>query len=229
MMNGSSAHGGTSAAPDGIGFAAASLGLALVGFVGGFASPGLVLAAVPGVILGILAEWQMVRAKGRPLGHGLAVAGITLSLFTMGLWAPMFVKGATFRHMYACAANERRLAEAMLMYAEKNDDRLPASRDWADAITPYVSDRETFSCPSAPGKRSGYAFNQALSSIKVADIRDPGHAVMLFESDLGWNASGTASDLPPEPRHDGRDILAFADGHVKAYYRGREAGVVWHQ
>jgi hypothetical protein len=208
--------------------AAGSLLLASVGLVGGFYLPPLTYLAVAAFALGAIAEWHAIRAKARTPAHVLAIAGVCISLLTLGIWTPSFFKASAQRGEYVCAEHEKRLAAAVLMYAERHDDQLPPAEEWADCIAPLVADRADFSCPGAPGKRSDYAFNRALGSKRIADLSDPGHTVLLFESDVGWNRSGTADDLPPRPRHAGRDLFAFVDGHVKAVGRNHDATIRWY-
>lgn len=134
------------------------------------------------------------------------------------------------REQTTCVRHEKLLSKALLMYAEEHDGSLPPASNWANAILPYVQDRGAFVCPEARNKQCSYAFNQALSSVRAADIYDRNYLVMLFESDLGWNGSGDAARLPTTPRHLGQDVFVFADGHVNGYHRDdwSRMGIVRH-
>lgn len=151
-----------------------------------------------------------------------------MSLLTIAIWTPHLLPQRPYRSMYRCASNEKRLAAAMLMYADRHHDHLPPAENWSDAIALYIADSRAFVCPEARAELSGYAFNRALSGERIQEIPDPGRTIMLFEGNLGWNGSGTATSLPDVPRHFGQDVFAFADGHVKVYHRGEAQGSTWN-
>ena len=125
-------------------------------------------------------------------------------------------------------SNLRQIGLATVTYAQEHMGRLPDADNWVDAILPQWKEaRETdgtlfdptllFRDPSAPeGQRWNYAFNRALSGVKLDDITDPARTVLLFESTAGTkNAADTGQSLPHPGRHNGGDYYVFADGHAK--------------
>ncbi|MGI4787420.1 MAG: hypothetical protein ACRYFS_01075 [Janthinobacterium lividum] len=127
-------------------------------------------------------------------------------------------------------SNLRQIGLALIMYAEAHDDYLPAADGWVDALLPQwagVKDpnfhaAELFRDPMAPeGQRWNYAFNRALSGVKLGSIKDPATTVVLFESTSGLkNTSDTGQSLPHPGRHAGGDYYVFADGRAKWFPDG---------
>ena len=122
-------------------------------------------------------------------------------------------------------SNLRQIGLALTMYTESHDGRFPPAGTWVDALMPQwanVKDRsfhaeELFRDPSAPGGEPfNYAFNRALSGIRLADLKDPSATVLVFESTAGVkNAADTGQTLPRPGRHAGGDYFVFADGRAK--------------
>ena len=133
----------------------------------------------------------------------------------------------------ASLSNLRQIGLALVTYPEAHEGRLPDAGNWVDAILPQWKEaREAngtlfdptplFRDPSAPeGQRWNYAFNRALSGVKLADITDPAKTVMLFESTAGVkNAADTGQSLPRPGRHNGGDYYVFANGHAQWFPDG---------
>lgn len=164
------------------------------------------------------------RRKGVPLwALSAAVLGV---LLLAALLLPLFAR-VRDGGPSTCMSNMKQLVLAALMYAEDNDQRLPLASNWSDALEPYAKSRYTFECPEAHRRGPGYAYNRRLRSRAVDDIEDQEATVMLFESDLGWNAAGGRGLLPARPRHRDGDHYAFVDGHVAWVRRGEEARLGW--
>jgi hypothetical protein len=63
----------------------------------------------------------------------------------------------------------------------------------------------------------GYAYYRPLGGVKEWAVQNPEEVPLVFDSsDLRWNANGDLSLLPDPPRWDGKNLIAFLDGHVKA-------------
>ncbi len=130
-------------------------------------------------------------------------------------------------------SNLRQIGLALVMYPEAHEGRLPDADAWVDALLPWWKKTAQpdgsmfdpvllFRDPSAPeGQRWNYAFNRALSGVKLADITNPGATVMLFESTTGIkNAADTGQSLPHPGRHAGGDYYVFASGHAQWFADG---------
>ena len=126
-------------------------------------------------------------------------------------------------------SNLRQIGLAMIMYAQAHGDHLPDADHWADALLAgwaaydksFPAER-LFRDRSAPESQQwNYAFNLTLSGVKMADIRNPGATVLVFESTAGVkNAADTGQSLPHPGRHAGGDYYVFADGHAKWFPDG---------
>lgn len=130
-------------------------------------------------------------------------------------------------------SNLRQIGLALITYPETHMGRLPDADNWGEAILPQWKNARQdngtlfdpmplFHDPSAPeGQRWNYAFNRALSGVKLADIADPAATVMVFESTAGTkNAADTGQSLPRPGRHHGGDYYVFANGHAQWFPDG---------
>ncbi|HUT73324.1 MAG TPA: hypothetical protein VM221_00640 [Armatimonadota bacterium] len=179
------------------------------------------------------------RRSRRPLLAALVATSAAVAALFGGLpgtWA----RATTMADGAWCAGNMKGLALYAIWYAQDHDGRLPDADKWCDQLLPYVGvvaevgaigrrPRLRFTCLRALGRRSGYAFNRALSGVRLSDIpeQDQFNAALLFESDLGWNGAGDISDLAVPPRHNGISFIAFADGHVKAVALAEARELIW--
>lgn len=114
-----------------------------------------------------------------------------------------------------CMSNLKQLCLAAIMYAQDHG-RLPPAEGWVEALMPYVKNRAVLRCPAdATGHPCSYAFHRDLSEKPLAEIPNPGQAVLFYESTQAAPApTGTGDDLPPAPRHPNGYAFGFADGHV---------------
>ncbi len=120
----------------------------------------------------------------------------------------------------ACEYHLKQTAMAFLMFTSDWDEALPGlehvnwarerSPDfrpaketdwWAAVIYPYVRDKSVMRCPlMAEGEGSGYVYPEHLWGKNVGDIENPSKTILLMDS---------------EPRHEGKRVVAFADGHLE--------------
>lgn len=145
-----------------------------------------------------------------------------------------------------CTTQIRELARAVLQYSQDYEGALvPVSeqqygqKDWPDLLSPYLSSRSRFLCPSDNKSRFlSYGLNNALFVEKSAQharwnlstLPQPQSLVMIAESgtaDDYWTPRTDAGRIPapsaslinpaqarPRPRHLDRVTIAFMDGHV---------------
>ena len=204
------------------GLAVASLILGILG--------GLVITGLLGLIFGIMALVQIGRSQGRLRGQGLAIAGIVISglalLFIPIMAAmvfPIFMSSRGSARKAVCLSNVKNISLALQMYIADYDDRLPAADNWCGDLEEYVYNYHVFICPVAGDLDSAYAYSSDLSGADLVSFADPVSTVAIFESDLGWNASGLPQDiLPSEPRHLGGDNYGYLDGHAQWVSRGAD-------
>jgi prepilin-type processing-associated H-X9-DG protein len=97
-------------------------------------------------------------------------------------------------------ANVRRLAVALLQYAQDNDERLPLMRDASSAraaLTPYVAEERFW---LHPWTGEPFEPNPALSYRRLGHIAHPEDVAVFFAPRPGWR---------------GRRTVGFLDGHAE--------------
>jgi prepilin-type processing-associated H-X9-DG protein len=179
------------------------------------------LAALFGLILGIVAMVKVSNSRGALKGGGIALAGVIVSgifLFMLPIFAAMLLPALAAAKQKAqeinCINNEKQLALAVRIYSSDHKDHFPPAATWCDAINPTVGPGKIFKCPAGnSNSRCDYAFNVKLDGLDESKI-DP-HTVMIFESDGGWNANGGPELMIGQPRHARMFVVAFADGSVE--------------
>ncbi len=113
-----------------------------------------------------------------------------------------------------CLSNAMNIALAFQMYLEDNDGAFPPADAWCDLLWDYVKNEQVFGCLEAEGLRCAFAYNRALSGVRVNDIAEPDAVVVVFESPRGWNGAGGPEALPAKPRHLEGDNYGLASGRV---------------
>lgn len=193
------------------------------------------ITSIIGLVMGIIALAQINRNKESKAGLGLAIAGVVTSGAAMILILPMaaimfpvFAKAREQARTAWCLSNVKQLGLAMQMYASENDDHLPPSASWTEAASPYIkSARGVWRCPSAHTQEPCYAMNWKLNKADINTLPRPQDTVMIFESVPGRNQVGGIELLPSPLRHDGRENLGFADGHVRAFMVRELTASMW--
>ena len=110
-----------------------------------------------------------------------------------------------------CLNNMKQLLLGLLMYCEQGNPLRPT---WVEDISPYVRNDPLFRCPSRQELKVGFALNQALLGLTLADIARPAETVLLFESNVGGDGPvGGASHVPDDGVHNGGIHVGFANGH----------------
>jgi prepilin-type processing-associated H-X9-DG protein len=113
-------------------------------------------------------------------------------------------------------SNVTQLNLGVMMYASDNKDLFPSGATWCDALKQYSMNEKTFLCAQAkPGQRCHYALNAQLVGRELKDVQVPAETVLIFETDGGWNLSGSRELLLAKPRHDNGYVVGFADGHAE--------------
>src|SRR5262249_41248166 len=145
---------------------------------------------------GVLQARSRARANSRTRRLGRLLRGVSCLLLT----ASIALLGIAFMHLGCaalmaqstqCISNEKQLAQALLLYAQDCDERLPASRRWSEAISSRVreaapSNTETsgdpFRCPAARSPAS-YGMNASLGGLCLSAMDAPASTVLLFDAE----------------------------------------------
>ena len=157
----------------------------------------------------------------RPLERKLLTGCVLLAvpLLILAIVWPVFAPVKRASPARACLSNLKELGLGLLMYSNDENDRFPPRDLWADAIVPYTKNPDLLFDPALRnGDDKGpyaYAFNGALSSSKPP--KAPEAVPMVYDSVVPVrNASDLFKSLPYPGRHEGKDNVAYADGHAKS-------------
>ena len=105
-----------------------------------------------------------------------------------------------------CLSNGKHLALALIQYQQDYDEVLPpAKANYSEVVLPYVRDKKAFTCPQDPPGTVSYSLNKNLAGVTNAQIVAVTSTIMLYEG----------RDMKPDFRHNGKAMIAFADGHVR--------------
>jgi len=165
-----------------------------------------------GTGLGLVGWWRERRA--RPLAL-FAIISPALAFGWVCYEGLSSAMGKTAQSL--CLSTEQSLAEYLSKYADEHNETLPPAATWLDDLIAVRATpdgwRAHCGADRRRGARSSYAFNPALSGVKLADIKEPDKVVLVFEADIpGDNPSGPLSAAVF--RHFGGLNVTFVDGHT---------------
>ncbi len=210
------------------GMAIASLVLGICGFC----TAGL--AAIAGLILGIVSLRAIRKSQGWLKGNGLAIAGISVSGIAL-LMMP-FIMGITFTALYntrksakvlSSMNNARQICLAVNLYCDENDGSFPPVDNWPAALNEYISDEKILTSPFAPEAGRAWAINKNLDGWKLRDIKQPHQIVLVFEARLDSSPAGGRELMPESPRTRRGYVIGFLDGHTELVRTDRLDDLIW--
>jgi prepilin-type processing-associated H-X9-DG protein len=237
---------------------AATCDLAIVSLLCGLLGPcTLGVAAIVGMILGIVALFRISTSGGALKGKGLAIAGIIISGIglVLGVAVLVVVAMASYwpKHDMAVPREMKRalpqesgdpggetvwnlhfLAQAAIGGAPRNDGRLPEARQWSTRLRSYLGPGadDILGWPKRSGDRFAYSMNRLLDRIRPDEIKHPERTVLFFLSEAhGPPAGGPGhlANLNGSRRGPPRFAVSFADGHVEEIVCPRhKLNLYWH-
>ncbi len=148
------------------------------------------------------------------------LAVLALSALLAAIFWPVYSTNGRSSPVAFCMSQLKQQAIGFEMYRADADERYPNRDHWMDALFPYVKNEDLYHEPvrqtKAPQPSTyGYAFNSNLSNAKAPKSAET--TPMVYDSvNPIRNASDPAVSLPSPGRHNGRDIIAYADCHAKA-------------
>ena len=185
------------------GLALASLSLGILGIFTG-------VAAIPGLILGIIARWQIRRSQGRLNGKELAAGGIVSSSIglVVGVFIlfPLYLRLREEAHYTLCMGNVKRITMTLKTYAGDYDQRYPtlhvgstaggrwellSLEVWPYMLDPYITGSKfILACPNAERIRHEpftYFFNRRLSGRSMGKVVHPSECIVIGDwVPYGW-------------------------------------------
>ena len=209
-------------------------GLAIASLVLGIVGPCTVgLGSIIGIILGIVGLVKIGKSAGAKGGRGLAIAGIAVSGLGIlilpvlaAILLPAVFGALDLANAAASVSNVKQLCTAADVYANSHGQQLPPADSWPQVL------QEQMGLPAAvmadPADRQGglaYAMNAGLGGT----IQHPGpsRTVLFFECRPGAPPAGGPDLLPDKPRHAGRYVIGFLDGHVESVAPEEVRQLIW--
>jgi prepilin-type N-terminal cleavage/methylation domain-containing protein len=128
---------------------------------------------------------------------------------------PVFAKAREKARQTQCLNNQKQIATAVIMYTQDHDEITPSiATVWGDINL----DKGVLICPTAGTKvANGYLYNIQLDAKALGEIADP---TSTFISADGTHTPGTGEYANVsyllkdfDPRHTGKWIASFVDGH----------------
>ena len=149
---------------------------------------------------------------GIVIGGCLVVAVIGV-LVLAALMYPVMGQARSAARAASCQSNLKQLSTGLMMYMQDYGEVLPPATRWDQQLMPYVKNTTIFQCPERPDVPSGYAYNQRLNNISLAQVKTPAQTPALFESSLGFPGANDTLGSFTTP-HSGRGHVGYVDGHV---------------
>ncbi len=211
-------------------------GLALTSLLLG--SLGFCTAGVTGLIgfvMGLTAVIRIPRSEGRVSGHGVAVAGLSVSAVSMIGGPLLTVLAASIAVPSIAAARQsahnaksmmvlQELAAVSRAYVAEHDRTLPQADAWMDVLGGYSAGLLPL---IAPDGDPIYAMNRGVGGRRIEGIAAPSRTVLFFEVEPGGPSEGGPELLPPRPLFIEGYAIVFVDGHAENVRRERVAALIW--
>jgi len=156
---------------------------------------------------------RMLRRRQEGLAYLLVAFLLTVGPCSVSPMDPPDRRHAEYAAASSCRGQMHNVWLALQAYTWSHNERLPPPGRWCDALLEagLLDDREILRCPSS-SLDSGYALNEAVATGWLMASND---TVLLFESDVGWNAAGGRELLAARPRHTGRYATVPGDGNLE--------------
>lgn len=154
----------------------------------------------------------LLRNETRRSGFTLIELLVVIAIIAIlaAILFPVFAKAREKARQTQCMSNQKQIVQALLMYAQENDEKCPDNTTiWTQVPAKVLK------CATA-GKSvtNAFGYNQNVSGRSLGEIND--HTLVLVTADT---AAGAANQLDAandfDRRHDGKAIASFLDGHVE--------------
>lgn len=160
---------------------------------------------------------------------------IPVVLIVIGVVAFLYINAAlSYSPVHAamaasCVSRLKQLALAHTMYATDYDETAMPAENWHGKLEPYTKNLDLFRCPKAvrdSGEDSfGYAYNTALSRVKLPGEDKREETILFFDSSvLTTNAIGGNAIVAKPSRHGGRNGYAYLNGKGRMVKDGAHPG-----
>jgi len=124
---------------------------------------------------------------------------------------PVFKQARAKGWQALCMSNQRQMALNAVIYAQDNNDKLPAAETvWTSLNLPD----EMFVCPAAGNDDPiSYVYKRSIAGKRLGMIINMSATILFADGKSQDHLYSNINDL--DPRHVKKIIVAFADGHVE--------------
>ncbi len=154
------------------------------------------------------------RSRGFTLIELLVVIAIIAIL--AAILFPVFARAREKARQTTCTSNQRQIAATVQMYAQDHEESLPGETVWSD----LKIDPGALVCPTfGKANPNGYVYSAQVAGKSIGTIADPTTALLTADgfhaaTDTTMaNVAYSYSDY--DPRHTGKWIGSFVDGHCE--------------
>jgi len=210
-------------------------GLAIASLVLGIVGPCTVgLGSIIGIILGIVGLVKIGKSAGAKGGRGLAIAGIAVSGLGIlilpvlaAILLPAVFGALDLANAASSVSNVKQLCTAADAYANSHGQQLPPADSWPQVLQDegIIVGDEILADPSDADAGRAYAMNAGLGG--TIQHPDPSRTVLFFECRPGAPPAGGPELLPDKPRHAGKYVFGFLDGHVESVAPEEVRQLIW--
>ena len=157
---------------------------------------------------------KTVRSRGFTLIELLVVIAIIAIL--AAILFPVFARAREKARQTTCTSNQRQIAATVQMYAQDHEECLPGETVWNDIKV----DPGALVCPtlgkSAP---NGYVYCAQIAGKSIGAIADPSGTLVTADGAHAATTTTVANVAYSygdyDPRHSGKWIASFVDGHCE--------------
>lgn len=154
------------------------------------------------------------------LKHRTGLAIVAGGLCLLG-WKQVTPQDAAQQNAIAqtCLSNQKQIALGLMMYVQDYDETFPRKNTpYKTQVMPYIKSEQVFHCPLDAPSVASYTFNANLAGVVIANVVSPAQTVLLYEG----------KNMQLDFRHEGRAIIAYADGHVKMIPPDAAKNLFWY-
>lgn len=133
--------------------------------------------------------------------------GIFFVAILAAILFPVFQKVRGNARLAASESNVKLIELGMIQYTADHNDRMPPAASYKNALFPsYIKDETVFHSPGDKEGAGSYAMNVNLQGKSLENLAHSDTVVSIYE---GHNQTLSF-------QHDGKAVVGFADGHVRA-------------
>ncbi len=143
---------------------------------------------------------ESYRNRGFTLIELLVVIAIIAVL--AAILFPVFAKAREKAWQTTCTNHQRQIAASVMMFAQDHEEVMPSTTTvWTD----LKLDKDILVCPtSGPNNTPAYGYNFSISAISMGEVPSPDAKSVSYDQ----------INDGIDPRHNGKVVASFLDGHV---------------